>query len=167
MAIERWDHDAWDWPAIRQRCTIEARRLLRRRQDAEDVVQEALARAWRNRRSCRTPDAPLPWCLQITRNEAFRRMARLRATGADSLDDTRDALEAAVASEAERTLLKVDVCRALDDLTPHERLLISLRYVEDCSHPEIATRLEIPEATARVQLHRARKRLRMLLADET
>src|SRR5437588_1822924 len=70
--------DHWDWPLIRKRCADEALRILRRRQDAEEAVQEALARAWRSRASCRTPETPLPWCLQITRNEAFRAISRRR-----------------------------------------------------------------------------------------
>jgi RNA polymerase sigma-70 factor, ECF subfamily len=61
--------------------------------------------------------------------------------------------------------VRLDVGRALEALTPHERLLITLRYDQDLSHSEIAMKLEIPEATARVRLHRARKRLKRLLAE--
>src|SRR2546426_682468 len=67
-----------DWASVRQRCVAEAARIVRRAEDAEEVAQEALARAWRSRASCRTPENPLPWCLQITRNEAFRLLARQR-----------------------------------------------------------------------------------------
>jgi RNA polymerase sigma-70 factor (ECF subfamily) len=58
-----------------------------------------------------------------------------------------------------RILLRVDVHRALENLPPHERQLIALRYLHDYSHSEIAEMLEIPEATARVRLHRVHKRL--------
>ena len=34
-------------------------------------------RAWKGRATCNSPHAPIPWCLQITRNEAFRRMRRM------------------------------------------------------------------------------------------
>src|SRR5256714_2456768 len=66
------EHPPWQWALARQRCLREARRILRNRDDAEEAVQEAMARAWRKRAACRTPSAPLPWLLQITRNEAMR-----------------------------------------------------------------------------------------------
>jgi RNA polymerase sigma-70 factor (ECF subfamily) len=62
-----------------------------------------------------------------------------------------------------RVLLRVDVRRALENLPPHERQLIGLRYLHDYSHSEIAQMLKIPEATARVRLHRVHKRLETLL----
>ncbi len=155
----------WDWSLIRKRCTIEALRMLRRHQDAEEVVQEALARAWRSRKSCRTPEAPLPWCLQITRNEALRLLGRQRAQAHEPLELGDEVVDHRALGEGERALARVDVGRALQALTPQERLLISLRYEHDCSHPEIAAKLKIPEATARVRLHRAQKRLKALLED--
>jgi RNA polymerase sigma-70 factor (ECF subfamily) len=158
-------HKQWDWSLIRRRCVLEALRILRRRDDAEEVVQEALARAWRSRGSCRTPDAPLPWCLQITRNEALRLIGRQRVARSDRLDENLELEDERARGEDERTLERVDLARALNELSAHERLLIDLRYVRDCSHPEIATELAIPEATARVRLHRAHNRLRALLDE--
>ena len=154
----------WDWSLIRTRCRAEALRILRRPHDADDAVQEALARAWRSRHACRNPDAPLPWCLQITRNEAIRLIGRARPRASDEPLDEDDPVEDAGArQERLRVLLRVDVGRALENLPPHERQLIALRYLHDCSHSEIAQMLEIPEATARVRLHRVHKRLEPLL----
>jgi RNA polymerase sigma-70 factor (ECF subfamily) len=158
--------DDWDWGLIRHRCRAEAIRIVRRHHDADEVVQEALARAWRSRRSCRTPDAPLPWCLQITRHEALRLIGRQRARASEPLDAGAEIEDEHAVWEPDRALDRVDVGRALEELSAHERLLIALRYDEGCSHPQIAQRLEIPEATARVRLHRARKRLRSLLDDD-
>jgi RNA polymerase sigma-70 factor (ECF subfamily) len=157
--------DHWDWALIRQRCTAEASRLVRgRSQDAEEVVQEALARGWRSRGSCRTPEQPLPWFVRITRNEAFRVMSQQRARPEMApLEDEQLLDDRRARAEFDRMLLKLDVDRALNELSPYERFLIRLRYAQDCSHPEIASRLQIPEATARVKLHRAQKRLRSAL----
>jgi RNA polymerase sigma factor (sigma-70 family) len=154
----------WDWSLIRTRCRAEALRILRRPHDAEDAVQEALTRAWRSRHACRNPEAPIPWCLQITRNEAIRLIGRARPTAtADSLDEGDFGEDADARQERLRVLLRVDLHRALESLPPHERQLIALRYVHDCSHSEIAEMLEIPEATARVRLHRVHRRLETLL----
>lgn len=158
-------NEDWDWSGIRKRCTLEARRFLREHHDAEEAVQEALVRAWRSRGSCRTPDAPLPWCLQITRNEALRLIGRERRSSSESLDPFGDVEDGRTADADDRMLERVDLVRALGQLTANERLLIGLRYAHDWSHPEIAARLEIPEATARVRLHRAQKRLKALIED--
>jgi RNA polymerase sigma-70 factor (ECF subfamily) len=154
----------WDWSLIRRRCRREAVRILHRPQDAEDAVQEALARAWRSRHACHNPEAPLGWCLQITRNEAFRLMERgAPRSGLQPLDEGAHVEDAAAGQEPVRVDLRIDVHRALENLPPHERRLIALRYLHDCSHSEIAEMLEIPEATARVRLHRVHKRLESLL----
>ena len=158
--------DQWDWSMLRGRCRVEAIRILRCHHDAEEVVQEALARAWRGRNSCRTPEAPLPWCLQITRNEAFRLIGRRqdRAT-LEPLDAGSEVADEHALLEPDRTVVRLDVGRALRGLSESERQLILLRYGQGCSHPQIAATLDIPETTARVRLHRAQKRLRALLGD--
>jgi RNA polymerase sigma-70 factor (ECF subfamily) len=42
-------------------------------------------------------------------------------------------------------------------------MLVALRYSHDYSQPEIARKLDIPEGTAKVRLHRVRKRLELLM----
>jgi RNA polymerase sigma factor (sigma-70 family) len=66
---------------------------------------------------------------------------------------------------ARRALVRVDIDRALQEPSPHERVLIALRYEEGGSHPQIARQLQVPEATVHVRLHRVHKRLKLLLQD--
>src|SRR5436309_11951235 len=99
----------WDWPLIRKRCAAEAFRILRRDHDADEAVQEALVRAWRGRASCRTPEAPLPWCLQITRNEALRLIGRRRGLEADTLDACPELGDPRSGAEPERALYRIDI----------------------------------------------------------
>jgi RNA polymerase sigma factor (sigma-70 family) len=81
------------------------------------------------------------------------------------LDARSDVADEQALHEPDRTLIRLDVARALKQLTAGERLLILLRYEQGWSHPQIAARFDIPEATARVRLHRAQKRLRSLLEE--
>lgn len=156
--------EQWDWSIIEARCRAEALRILRQPHDAEEAAQEAVARAWRSRHRCRNPAEPLPWCAQIARNEALRLLARRRGQeGVVALDEHEELEDPYADQEASHAEARVDIVRALRVLTPHERLLTALRYEHDWSHADIATRLGIPEATARVRLHRVHKRLRTLL----
>ena len=158
------EHPPWQWAAARQRCLREARRILRNRDDAEEAVQEAMARAWRKRAACRTPSAPLPWPLQITRNESMRLAARRRRRElAEVPQPEREgaAWEPAVESQIEQTLTAVATEQALDALAPDERRLIRLRYVHDLTQGQVAEVLGVPEGTVKVRLHRVRARLRV------
>jgi RNA polymerase sigma-70 factor, ECF subfamily len=150
----------WDWAGLRTRCYREAARVLPRA-DAEEAVQEALVRAWLGRSSCRQPEAPLPWLLEITRNEA-RRVARREALRISlELPDAAPSEDAELAGTAAR----VTVEHALSRLADRDQRVLLMRYSEDLSQVEVARRLGLPEGTVKVRLHRARRRLRRLLED--
>jgi RNA polymerase sigma-70 factor (ECF subfamily) len=155
----------WEWDTARERLLREARAILRNREDAEEAVQEAMLRAWRNQESCRTPGTPLPWLVQITRNEALRVAARRqRRLAAELPEEVPDRIPAPD-SGVDRMLESVATEQALRVLRPDERTLIRLRYVEDLTQGEVAARLGVPEGTVKVRLHRARARLRGVAAD--
>jgi RNA polymerase sigma-70 factor (ECF subfamily) len=151
---------AWDWHAARIRCRREADRYLRDPVAAEDVAQEALLRAWRSRASCATPDAPIPWLLAITRNEALRWKAR--AGHGEAFDP--HALAAIVGADpadpAETTTDRVWLTSAIARLSPPDQRLLRMRYERDLTTAEIAERLGTPEGTVKIRLHRLRTRLR-------
>ena len=156
----------WDWSRARGQCLREARRLLRHREDAEDAVQEALARVWRRRDACRTPDAPLPWILQIARNEAFRLLAcRQRRQSHECCEPPAEG-PPAEDPRLEEVFGTVAMAQSLAGLRPDERALLWLRYVEDLTQPEVAQVLDLPEGTVKVRLHRIRNRLRNTLKEE-
>ena len=154
----------WDWPLLQARCRREAHRLLRNPHDAEDAAQEALARAWRKRHTCRTPGAPVPWLLQITRNEAFRMMGRRREQ--PEAQATACAEEPTAPLATDELAARVDVRRAVSRLAAEDRMLLHLRYEEDLKQTSIADLLDTPEGTIKVRLYRVRRRLREDLKDE-
>ena len=155
----------WEWDRARRRCLREARRILRDREDAEEAVQEALFRAWRNQAKCRTPSMPLPWLVQITRNEAFRVAERRQRRQASEISEKRPERISSNDNGLERMLVTVATEQALMVLRPDERTLIRLRYVEDLTQGQVAARLGVPEGTVKVRLHRVRARLRGVAAD--
>jgi RNA polymerase sigma-70 factor, ECF subfamily len=118
------------------------------------MAQEALMRAWRMRRSCRSAD-PSAWLRQIARNESLR----ARARSPDHADLERVA-EAADDDDAVEGLPdRLDVGAALRGLDPLDRRLLALRYQEDMTQPKIAELLGMPEGTVKVRLYRARRAL--------
>lgn len=60
---------------------------------------------------------------------------------------------------------RVDVQRAVARLDPDEQILVALRYSRDYTQPELARTLNIPEGTAKVRLHRARKQLGTMIEE--
>ena len=157
----------WEWSSARHRCLREARRILRNQDDAEEAVQEAFVRAWRKRAHCRTPSAPLPWLMQITRNEAMRVAARRSRRQASEIPEAEP--EAVPASlddtPIEQAITTVATEQALSVLGEDERRLLRLRYEEDLTQGQVAAALGVPEGTVKVRLHRVRARLRDVVED--
>lgn len=165
MEVRRLDHgrgqgagpsDGWDWDEAHRVCLRFAYRYAKNRTEAEDIAQDALLRAWRRRSTLRDAGSRKQWLAAIVRNEAFREFGRRRP-------DPIDTIEVAHGSDDERVLATVeraDLHAAIDRLNNRDRQLVRLRYDEDLTQAAIARRLGIPENTVKVQLHRARDRLR-------
>jgi RNA polymerase sigma-70 factor (ECF subfamily) len=166
-ARSRPDPGQWEWDAARQRCLREARRILGNRDDAEEAVQEAFVRAWRKRSACRTPGAPLPWLLQITRNEAMRLAVRRSKRQASEIPEAEpEAVPgAALETPLDQALTSLATEQALSALGEDERKLLRLRYEEDLTQGQVAAALGVPEGTVKVRLHRVRARLRGVAGD--
>ena len=159
------DEDKWDWGRLHALATRETRRVLRDDQLAEDAAQEAVIRAWRMRAKCRTAWAPDAWVAQIARREAlrsYRRLARQRRREAWLDIDERDADLPGRGGVPDP--VDLDVRKAVRLLPRADRELMTLRYAFELTQPEVAEALGVPEGTAKIRLHRARARLRALLA---
>ncbi|HEY2477401.1 MAG TPA: sigma-70 family RNA polymerase sigma factor [Solirubrobacterales bacterium] len=153
--------DGWEWGEAQRICLRLSYRYASNPSEAEDIAQEALLRAWRRRSTLRDEGSRQGWLAAIVRNEAFRYYSRPRP-------DPTDVLEIYEGSEDELVLSTVDRAdleAALQGLSERERVLLSLRYEEDLTQPAIAARLGIPEGTVKVQLHRARVKLRRAYAS--
>jgi RNA polymerase sigma-70 factor, ECF subfamily len=142
--------------------------VLLHRHDAQDVVQDAFARALQRIEDVDISRPFHPWFYRIVMNLAisFRRARSIRVTSElpdqlRSADDGPDTL-------AERARLRNRLVRALDSLPEQQRQIVLLADVEELSSSEIGEILQMPAGTVRYQLHRARRLLREILtvADE-
>ncbi|MEK6530554.1 MAG: sigma-70 family RNA polymerase sigma factor [candidate division NC10 bacterium] len=156
----------------RQRVWRLAYQILRDREEAWDVAQEAFVRAYQSLPAFRRQSAFYTWMFRIVVNLATDRQrqrgARARALGGEPVpeeewersvpDPTAD--PAGLAARAEQREM---IRRALDSLPLHYRTIIMLSDVEGLTYREIAEVLKIPLGTVMSRLHNARKRLRGLL----
>jgi RNA polymerase sigma-70 factor (ECF subfamily) len=146
--------------------------VLRDREDAWDVTQEAFVRAWQALPSFRGQSAFYTWLFRIVVNvasdRARQRAARGRAFGTERVpeEDWERAMVdqgAAPDDEARRAQERERIKRALAALPEHHRTIIMLSDLEGLSYREIAEVLDIPMGTVMSRLHHARKRLRDVL----
>jgi RNA polymerase sigma-70 factor (ECF subfamily) len=134
--------------------------LARDRQVAEDVVQEALLRAWRSRESLTETAAAKPWLLTIVRREHARLFERKRfeTVPVDDLVGS-ESPELAVAEEQET----MDVRRAIFALEADYREPLVLQVLLGYSTGEIAEQLGLTQGAVLTRLFRARQKLRRQL----
>jgi RNA polymerase sigma-70 factor (ECF subfamily) len=160
---------------IAQRCNQRlfrvARTVLHNDGEAEDVVQEAYARAFRKLDSFRGESSLQTWLTRITINEARGRLRRRKKTvGLDVVTSERIepslAAESNPESEAVRSEARRRIEMAVDALPERFRLVFVMRDVEDCSAEETADALHLPIATVNSRLFRARRMLRATLRQE-
>lgn len=156
-----------------QRLFRAARAILKRDDEAEDVMQDAYVRAYAHLGGFKGESSFATWITRIAVHEALARVRRERRFRASDLN-TRGPL--AMTSRAEPSPeqqvsdaeLRVVLDRAIDALPEEFRLTFVLRAVEQMSGAEAADVLGIPEQTVKTRLFRARERLRsdLLLAIE-
>ena len=139
-----------------------AMRLLRCREDAEEVVCDVYAHAWQNARTYDSRRGPvMGWLAVMTRSRAVDRLRQRR--NVLSLDDARQAsLAASLVGEAlspEQVLTQFQsgtaVHRALRSLSAERRYLLGLAFFHGLSHQEIAEATRIPLGTVKSHLRRA------------
>lgn len=129
---------------------------------AWDVLQETWLVLARGLRGLSDPARFRRWVYTVVTRLALRGRragAREHATASETLD-----AHAAPDDEAEaRADESARVRRALDELAPEQRALLSLRYLEGFELAELAEVLGVPEGTVKSRLHSARAGLRARL----
>jgi RNA polymerase sigma-70 factor (ECF subfamily) len=141
-----------------RRLDAAARLILRDPDRAQDAVQEAYARAWRDLRGLREPDRFEAWLHRLLVRSCYDALRRERRRPIEVQVDDLDVLHG---DDLERATLERDLLdRALHALDADERLIVVLFYYLDLALPEAAAALGIPVGTAKSRLHRARRRMR-------
>jgi RNA polymerase sigma-70 factor (ECF subfamily) len=133
--------------------------LARDRAIAEDIVQEALLRAWRSREALKDPSAARPWLLTIVRREHARLYERKRLELV-SLDEVMETQAGPQLAEPEENLLALR--HAIMRLPIEYREPLLLQVVGGFSTEEIARELALSGTAVLTRLFRARNKLRAI-----
>jgi RNA polymerase sigma-70 factor (ECF subfamily) len=148
-----------------------AYQMTSRRDDAEDVVQEAFVRAYQNLHRYRDEAKFTTWLLRIVTNlctdqarMSQRRLALEQQEASGALDwMTSGDIEDPVHNlEADRR--KIALRRALNALPPHHKAVIVLRDIEEREYPDMAAILGCTVGGAKLRVLRARRALKERIA---
>ena len=154
-----------------------ARRLVGSREEAEDLVQETYARAFRSWRSYTPGTNMRAWLLRILTNLNVDRGRRIqRAPQTQTLEETDYYLANKLASAGGEEVLEQDmvverlsqdsVVDALSEISPQFRDVVVLVDIGDFTYADAAQILDIPIGTVMSRLHRGRRALKAKLAEE-
>lgn len=128
--------------------------LGRDRQLAEDVVQEALLRAWKAYRDLTDPDSAKAWMISIVRREFARTFERKRLETVD-ISDYEQQL-----SSADDDPRVEEMRQAIFELEVDYREPLALQVLMGHTTREIAGLMDLSEGAVLTRLHRARAKLR-------
>jgi RNA polymerase sigma-70 factor, ECF subfamily len=137
--------------------------VLRHREDAEDVAQDALTKAYRNLGKLRERERFRAWLVRITWRLAIdHQRSQKRRAGVEPADAHLAAPETAadILLSRERS---ARLWRAIDALPEKLRLVTVLAGIHEHDIREVALLLELPEGTVKSRLFLARQKLRELL----
>ena len=172
--VARHDHAALK--TLYDRCSSKlyglAVRVVSNREWAEDVLQEAVLTIWRSAGDYRaTLSPPMAWMALIVRSRGLdflrRHTAERTHVTREFDDDFADTLVADLPSPLDTAQASQQACalhKCLGQLEIRQREVVSLAYIRDLSHNELAEQLKLPLGTVKTWIRRGLDQLRMCMA---
>lgn len=148
-----------------------AMRVVRQREWAEDVLQEAFLSIWRAAGDYRASlSPPMAWMGLIVRSRALDLLRRRTADRSRVTDEFDDTMAETLASDAPtpETLANASeqafaLHQCMEQLEGRQREVVSLAYLRDLSHGELAERLKLPLGTVKTWIRRSLEKLRVCM----
>ncbi|MBA4811424.1 MAG: RNA polymerase sigma factor [Candidatus Actinomarina sp.] len=146
-----------------------AYKLTGNREMANDVAQESFIRAWKAIEKFRGDSTFSTWIYRITVNTAWTLRKKAKKHNTLNIDDTYEPIVIDEKKDPELVAINSDLSsvliNALDKLPIEQRIIVELKNIEGRSHKEIADYLDISVTAAKVRLHRAHQKLRLILEE--
>ncbi len=151
--------------------------MVRNREDARDLAQEAFVKAYKNLSRFRFGASFYTWLCRIAMNVSIDHLRRQKIRRADEYDDgiaSKDSAGVISLShhknnpgrDLERKRLHARILDAMEELPDEQKQVIVLREIEGLAYKEIADVMGIPEGTVMSRLYYARKKLQKALSEE-
>ncbi len=143
-----------------------ALRITLHRAEAEDVVQEAMIRAWNRREEWPRLESIEAYCITIVRNLAIDRV-QLKESGNQSLTPEMEDLQW-VPGPLDRLVRKERlelIHKLIGELPEKQKMVMQLRDIEGEGYKEIARILQITEEQVKINLFRARQKVKQRFTE--
>ncbi len=151
-------------------------KMVKESEQVEDLVQEALVKAFDNLESYNSSYAFSTWLYRITTNHTidYLRKKKLKTTSIDKPIKTREG-ELSIElpdddAETDRAIIKRQrkkiITAAIKNLPDKYRTVIEMRHIEELSYQEISEQLDLPLGTVKAHIFRAREMLYKALKDK-
>ena len=137
--------------------------ILGNREDALDAVQDAFLDAFQALNRFDLSRSFYPWFYVILRNRCYKSAAARTREKSERIEEVAILEPSAIIPHEDRILLE----RALQQLDPEDREIISLKHLDGLSYDELSERLGIPAGTVMSRLFHARSRLRSRLTRKS
>lgn len=159
-------YDKYEQQLLRYIC-----RLTRAgRAEAEDILQNAFIKIWKNLRAYNTDLKLSSWIYRIVHNETISAWRRLKSYGKDNTIDIEAGILANLSDDLDDSSSIEErnqvVREVLDELPLKYRSVLVLKFLEDLSYQEISDVLKIPEGTVATRINRAKKAFRKAVSSK-
>ncbi len=144
-------------------------RIINNREDAEEIVQDSFLKAFKSLNKFRFDSKFSTWFYRIVVNNSLSKLKREKKdTRNIDIDKVSDSIIENVES-VYRGLIQADqqkfINYALGELCVEDRLLLTLYYLNENSIEEIAEITKISQETLKMKIHRARKKMYIVLEE--
>ena len=138
-----------------------ALRITFDRAEAEDIVQETLIKVWNRREEWNSLESIEAYCLTLAKNLAIDMREKMDSKTEEltpEYDRTQDDANPYEQLEQKERLMLVH--QLIDELPEKQRRVIQMRDIEEKSYKEIAETLDITEEQVKINLFRARQKVK-------
>lgn len=165
-SIHESDYDFYIEP-LKKQMIRSIWRIVRNVADAEEILQDAFEKIWKQMKKIKKHPNPRPLILRIcicSSYDFLRKKIRERQRLKSS-----DTLERAVISDTSQddlvsSEIELEIGKAIIQLPRKQAEAVMMHFVQDQSYEEIAQSMECSETTVRTHVERGRKKLRKILA---
>jgi RNA polymerase sigma-70 factor, ECF subfamily len=145
-------------------------RMVGNREDAEDITQEALLKAFRtwSRVDPEASGGYMKWCYRIAHHLSVDHLRKKKPRDAEieEMENTADRSSVKPEEVYEHRVQAAQMRECIGRLEDKYREVLVLRYQEDMSYERIAEILELPVSTIETRIFRAKKMLREKLLEQ-